>query len=185
MIFDEFKNDLRKVISGDGQGISSPIKVGRPSSILVYCGADAESDITVTKSVIDKAMRPEIRDENGRLVGKTGHGLTEELIIQAIKELDSPILIFKGKKEGTILVITGVYDQKNRSVVIAVDFHKVEGFTQVNSIRSLYGRDKLLQYIEENIEQGNLIAAKKQKADELLRSIGKSYPKENTFISCE
>ena len=38
-------------------------------------------------------------------------------------------------------------------------------------------------FVGDNIEKGNLLAANKKKADGLLRSIGKSYPKENTFIS--
>ena len=38
-------------------------------------------------------------------------------------------------------------------------------------------------FIETNKENGNLLAANKEKADGLLHSIGKSYPKENTFIS--
>lgn len=66
---------------------------------------------------------------------------------------------------------------------IKVQDDRQVGFTQVNSIRSMYGRDNLDYFIGENIENGNLLAANKRKAEELLRSIGKSYPEENTFIS--
>lgn len=107
----------------------------------------------------------------------------EGLIIQSLIELDSPTLIFKGRQEGSILVITSVKDQKDRKIVVAIEFNRQEGFTQVNSIRSVYGRDNLDYFIGENIENGNLLAANKEKADELLRSMGKSYPEENTFIS--
>ena len=115
--------------------------------------------------------------------GHAGHGLTEQLIVQSISELEKPALIFKGRQDGSILVITSVEDQKDRNIVIAIEFDRQEGFTQVNSIRSVYGRDNLDYFIGENIENRNLLAANKEKADELLRSIGKSYPKENTFIS--
>ena len=67
--------------------------------------------------------------------------------------------------------------------MVAIELDRGEGFTQVISIRSVYGRDNLAYFIEDNIKKDNLIAMNKQKADELLRSIGKSYPKENTFIS--
>jgi hypothetical protein len=127
-------------------------------------------------------MRPEIRDEAGRMVGNTGHGLTENQIIQSIMELESPTMIFKGNNRTSLLVITSVVDRKDRNVVVAIEFDRREGFANVNSIRSLYGRDNLSFFIGDNIERGNLLAAKKGKADELLRSIGKSYPKENTFI---
>ena len=67
--------------------------------------------------------------------------------------------------------------------MVAIELDRGEGFTQVISIRSVYGRDNLAYFIEDNNKKDNLIAMNKQKADELLRSIGKSYPKENTFIS--
>ena len=185
MVYEEFRDNLRKLLEGDKAIASSPLIVGRPSTILTECGAKAEQDITITKKIIDKAMRPEIRDENGRMTGNTGHGLTETQIIAALIELECPIMVFKGRQESSILVITNILDYKRRNIVVAIELGKIEGFNQVNSIRSLYGRDNILKYIGDGIESGNLLAARKQKADELLRSIGKSYPKENTFISYE
>ncbi|MBQ2610299.1 MAG: hypothetical protein II586_08075 [Butyrivibrio sp.] len=85
--------------------------------------------------------------------------------------------------EGSILAITSVKDGRGRNVVVAIELDRGEGFTQVISIRSVYGRDNLAYFIEDNNKKDNLIAMNKQKADELIRSIGKSYPKENTFIS--
>jgi len=183
MIAPEFRTELKKMIEGDKTLASRPLVVGKPSRILSECGANAEQNITITKKVIDKAMRPEIRDEEGRMVGNTGHGLTEELIIQSIMELESPAMIFKGNNKESLLVITSVEDQKGRNVVVAIEFDRQEGFSKVNSVRSLYGRDNLSFFVGDNIEKGNLLAANKKKADGLLRSIGKSYPKENTFIS--
>ena len=183
MISETFTTDLRKMIEGDKQMTSRPLVVGKPSHILSECGANAEQDITITKKVIDKAMRPEIRDEEGRMVGNTGHGLTEGLIVDSIMELESPTMIFKGRQDNSLLIITNVADPKDRNIVVAIEFGRQEGFTNVNSIRSLYGRDNLAYFIGENIDAGNLLAANKEKADELLRSIGKSYPEENTFIS--
>ena len=172
-----------KMIEGDKNDLNKPLIIGKPSGALCVCGLNEDCDITITKKVIDKAMRPEIRDETGRLVVNTGHGLKPEMIIRAINELESPIMIFTGKKTGSLIVLTGVVDQKNRSIVVAIEIGRQEGFSMVNSIRSIYGRDNLPFFIVENIEKGNLVAANKEKADELLRSIGKWYPKENTFIN--
>ena len=183
MISVEFTSEFRKLIAGDKKVASRPLVVGKPSYILSRCGANKDQDITITKKVIDKAMRPEVRDKDGRMVGDTGHGLTEKHILKSLAELDSPMLIFKGRHEESILVITGVEDQNDRNIVVAIEFNRQETFTQVNSIRSIYGRDNLDYFIGENIDNGNLLAANKEKADELLRSIGKSYPEENTFIS--
>ncbi len=183
MIYDSFISDLKTLIDGNKRAESRPLAVGKPSQVLYRCGAKAEQDITVTKRVIDKAMRPEIRDEDGRLVGKTGHGLSEDTIIRAIFELDSPAMIFRGRHEKTLLLVTGVLDQKDRNIVVVIEVDRQEAFTRVNSIRSVYGRDELSFFISNNLENGCLLAANRKKADELLRSIGKSYPEENTFIS--
>lgn len=58
-----------------------------------------------------------------------------------------------------------------------------KGFDFINDIRSVYGRDNFEQFLQSNLEKGNLIAINKEKVNEMLCSIGKWYPKENTFIS--
>ena len=116
MISSGFTEELRKLLDGDELATSKPLIVGKPSFILSICGADINQDITITKKVIDKAMRPENRDENGRMIGNTGHGLTVEQIIQSLMELDSPTLIFKGRKEGSLIVITNIEDNKCRNI---------------------------------------------------------------------
>lgn len=183
LIFQEgFIDNLNLLIAGDKTISSRPLVVGKPSEVLIKIGADKNHCITITKKVVDKALRKEMRDQDGRLVGSTGHGLTLELIISALGQLDNPIMIFKGK-ENSLLIITSIIDQNMRNIVIAIELGRQEGFMKVISIRSIYGRDNLGYYISDNIEKGNLIAVNKEKADDMLRSIGKSYPKENTFIS--
>ncbi len=71
MILADFAINIRKMIEGDNKLTSSPLVVGKPSEILSRCGANIEQDITITKKVIDKAMRPEVRDKEGRMVGNT------------------------------------------------------------------------------------------------------------------
>ena len=87
MISADFASELKKLLEGDKHVASRPLIVGKPSEILSKCGADIDQDITITKKVIDKAMRPEVRDEEGRLVGNTGHGLTEDLFFTVIERV--------------------------------------------------------------------------------------------------
>ena len=183
MINNTFEIELERLISETNPAGCSPLIVGKPSPIMIKCGANQSHIITITKKVIDKAMRPEIRDRSGRMSGKTGHGLTKSMLVMALKELDSPILIFKGRQNNSLLVITSIIDASERNIVIALKLARQEGFINVTSVRSIYGRNNLSAFIGNNIDSGNLLAANKKKADELLRSIGKSYPKENTFIS--
>ncbi len=180
---ESFESDLHALIGGDKQIASKPLTVGITTNALTLCGANGELPLTISKRVIDKAMRPENRDESGRLIGKTGHGLSEKQLIQALDELKNPAMIFEGSHEGSLLAITSIKDDKSRNIVVAVELDKQENFSSVNSILSPYGRDNLKHYIEENMEKSKLLAVNTEKADEMLHSIGKSYPKENTFIS--
>lgn len=179
----EFEAKLHALLNGDRRVASAPLIVGTTTNALAICGANGDLPLTISKKVIDKAMRPEIRNESGRLTGKTGHELTEEQIANALNELKNPTMIFKGSHEDSLLAITEIEDNKGRNIVVAIDLDKEENFRVVNSIRSSYGRDNLSNFLDKNIENGNLLAVNNKKADKMLRSIGKSYPKENTFIS--
>lgn len=183
MIYESLRTNIEKMVNGDKEVTSRPISVGKPSRMLSECGARSNNEITITKKVIDKSLRQEKRDDEGRLIGNTGHGLTVEQIIQSIQELESPALIFQGTQEKSLLVVTSIRDIKMRNIVVAIELDRQEGFSEVNSIRSLYGRDNFSFFISDRIDSGKLLAVNKEKADDLLRSIGKSYPKENTFIS--
>lgn len=178
-----FRKNLHSLINGDRKLASKPLVIGKTPYSLAICGANSNLLLTINKKVINKALRPEVRDENGKLVGKTGHGLSEDNIIQALNEIKNPAMIFKGSHDNSLLVITNIKDINNRNIVVAVELNKKEGFETVNQILSPYGRDNLSEYIEKNIDNGNLIAINKEKANEMLHSIEKWYLKENTFIS--
>ena len=49
------------------------------------------------------------------------------------------------------VTITSIEDQKDRNIVIAIAFNRQEGFTEVNSIRSVYGRDNMEYFIGETL----------------------------------
>ena len=178
-----FEADLKKLLSGDKKIASSPLLVGKTPASLAICGADGNLDMTITKKVIEKCMRPETRDEDGRLIGKTGHGLRDSEILSAMMELHNPTMILNGKHDNSLVVLTEIKDTKNRNIVVAIDLSQNDGFRCVNNIRSLYGRDNLSMFLEQNMKDGKIIAVNKEKANRLLHSIGKSYPKENTTIS--
>ena len=178
-----FSLQLHKLLDGDQSVTNKPLVIGKTPNALAICGADSNLEMKIKKSVIDKSMRPEIRDETGRLVGKTGHGLTQGQLLEALNQIRTPVMILQGSREDSLVAITDVKDNKGRDVVAAVELHKAVGFDEINHVTSIYGRENIVRYISEQMEQGKLLAINREKADELLHSIGKSYPKENTIIS--
>lgn len=86
-------------------------------------------------------------------------------------------------KNNSIVIVTTLFDDKNRNIIVPVDLSVKEGRITVNSIRSSYGRDNFSLFIEKNYNDGNILAINKEKANKIFQSIGKWYPKEETFIS--
>ncbi len=178
-----FASDLHALLAGDPRVASQPLVIGATPYALVICGADEHLSLTVTKSVIEKAMRPEIRDENGRLSGKTGHDLTEQQVLDVAEAIRHPIMVLKGSHEDSLVLVTEVNDNRGRNIVVAVDLNRQNGFISVNRISTLFGRDNLSLYLQNCLEKNMVLAADSKKADDLLRSIGLSLPEENTIIS--
>lgn len=178
-----FEENLHKLLSGDKALASQPLTVGKTPLALSICGANGDLDLTIKKSVVDKCLRPEVRDENGKLKGKTGHGLTEEQLLQALNGVKSPAMVIEGSRDGSLIAVTDLKDQQDREIIVAVELNKKSGFQEVNQISSAYGRENFADFLDRQMEQGKIIAVNEEKANEMLLSIGKKYPKENTFIS--
>lgn len=178
-----FEENLHKLLSGDKALASQPLTVGKTPLALAICGANGDLDLTIKKSVVDKCLRPEVRDENGKLKGKTGHGLTEEQLLQALNGVKSPVMVIEGSRDGSLIAVTDLKDQQDREIIVAVELDKTSGFQEVNQISSAYGRENFADFLDRQMEQGKIIAVNEEKANEMLLSIGKKYPKENTFIS--
>ena len=179
----QFKNNLHRLIEGDRTLTSSPLQIGKTPNALVICGAKEGLDLTIKKSVIDKSMRPELRDENGKFFGKNGHGLNEEQLVRAIGDIKTPVMIFDGSRPNTLIVVTEHKDFQNREIVVAVELNQRENFCEVNRINSVYGRNNFADYYERQLINGKLLAVNIEKVDELLHSIEKQYLKENTTIN--
>lgn len=177
------EENLHKLLAGDKAIASQPLTVGKTPLALAICGANGDLDLTIKKSVVDKCLRPEVRDENGRLQGKTGHGLTEEQLLQALNGVKNPAMIIEGSRDGSLIAVTDLKDQKDREIIVAIELNKTSGFQEVNQVSSAYGRENFADFLDRQMEQGKIIAVNEEKANDMLHSIGKKYPKENTFIS--
>lgn len=180
---EEFKKNLRDLLSGDKKLASRPLTVGKTPNALAICGVNNDLIVTIKKSVVDKCLRLEIRDENGRLQGKTGHGLTQEQLIQALRSIKNPVMVLEGTHKDSLVAVTDLKDDRGREVLVAIQLNKNENFEEVNSITSIYGRENFSDFLDRQFENGKVLAVNKHKTDKMLHSIGKKYPKENTLIS--
>lgn len=159
-----FAEQVERVLAGDKKLARKPLTIGKTPNSLVICGADKDLDIQITKSVIDKALRPEVRDETGKITGKTGHGLTVEQLLNAINNINNPVMVLKGSKENSLVAVTEFKDNNDRQIIVTVEMNKTGSCGEVNNITSTYGRDSFAEYIEKQLINGNMIAANKKKS---------------------
>lgn len=179
-----FEADFKKLISGDKKIASSPLLVGKTPASLAICGADGTLDMTITKKVIDKIMSPEIRDSEGQRTKKSGHFLSEDQLVHALENLRNPIMVLKGSKDNSLVAITDIQDDKGQQVLVSISLSDSGSVDDVNRITSAYGREGFADYMKQQInERKNVLAYNKEKANDLLLSIGVDFPEANTIIS--
>lgn len=152
------------------------ITVGTTSNALSLAGANAELNVVIAPRTIAKCMSE--ADEHYH-----GHGLSDDIMKQIPLELRNPTMILKGNKDNSLVAITALKDKENREIMIAVSLSERRKRHEVNRVSSIYGRNNMANYLKAQIEQGNLIAANTEKANEMFQSAGLQLPLEETFIS--
>ena len=184
-----FAKNLHKLLHSEKRIMrklaSRPLVIGKTPYIFAACdkNVNANNDLTITKGVIDKCMRPEMRDENGKRLKKSGHYLKEEQLIEVLKSLKAPVMVLKGSIDNTFVAITEFKDDKDKEIIVPIEINKVGDVDVINSVSTAYGKDDFSIYIRDNIHENNLIAVNIEKANEMLLSIGVDFPEANTFIS--
>ena len=176
-----FAANLHKVVK-DNIRINKPLTIGATPNSLVICKANPLLEFTISKSVIDKCLKPEVRDENGRLSGKTGHGLSEKKLLDALENVKNPTMILQGNTPNSLVVVTDLTDSQDRQIIVSIMLNKMGNSTEINDVTSAYGRKDFADYIENQIGLGNLLAMHTEKANKLFQSIGKKYPEPDKFI---
>lgn len=159
------------------------IHVGKTPNVLVICGIKNNLNIKMKKSKLIDAMKPEILLENGRRSHKSGHNLDVETVKKIPKLMRNPLMVLKGSKDNSLVLITDLKDCKNREILMAINLFQCEDLNKIHKIDSIYGRDNFNEYLRENINKGNILAYDKKRTDELLRPIGVDFPAGKKVIS--
>lgn len=170
-----FSKNLDKFLT-NSEKATDFLTLGITPNSLAIAGASSELNVVIAPRTIAKCMSEP--DEHYH-----GHGLSADVMKQLPSELRNPAMIFKGRHDDSLVLITELKDKENREIMIAVALSEKQGFSEVNRISSAYGRNNMGNYLKAQMEQGNLIAVNKEKADRMLHSVGLQLPLENTFIS--
>lgn len=179
----EFRKALSKLLSGDTQVASKPLLIGVTPNAIDCCTENKGLDLVITKAVIKKCMRAEIRDESGKQTKKSGHGLTEQQLNDIVWAIKRPVMILKGSQEDSIAVMTDLKDNEDRYIFAFVAFDQVGATANVNMIASTYGRNNLKEYLERCIENDMVLAINKEKVNDVCLSIGGHFSEATALIN--
>lgn len=93
------------------------------------------------------------------------HGLGKELLLKVINNLDNPKAVYK-KDDNNYIIICQYKDFNNREIIIPIQINAIgrykQGFISENQIKSIYGRNNLSNYLENNKFE---IVYKKEESD--------------------
>lgn len=170
---ENYKSSLKETLAHNN---SQPFVVCKTTNALAVCGAKKELDIMITPRVISKCMADESEHYHG-------HNLSQDIIVNLPEQLSTPVMVFKGSKNKSLVVITDLEDEESKEILIAISLEDTIGFKEVNRVSSVYGKDNMSNYLKRQIAEHNLLAVNIEKANEMLHSAGVQFPMENTFIS--
>lgn len=181
-LMSELEQKITDFIHGDRKTTSKPLSLGKTPRVLGLVGADEKLELVISKKTIEKCMRPEIRDADGKLSAKTGHELSMEQLISSIEEIKCPDLIVNGSRENSLVAVLNSLDDKGRKMIAAIHLDKRTRRSEINEIASIYGRDKFETFLQKRAENGDIIAINKNIAESMLRSVGAHCSSEYTLI---
>ncbi|MFI0401017.1 MAG: hypothetical protein ACH34X_18190 [Thiolinea sp.] len=162
---EQFRVNLDKALS-DRRSVDVPIALGKPSSVLQAVGIP-DLPVVVTRDTIRKASN------------EVKHNVPVEVIRQLPELMADPIMVFDSAdaKAGGSVVLVEATDKDNRSVMVAVHVNKQKGFSQVNQIASIYGRERDGDFVRW-MNEGRLRYIHQQKSQQWSLSRGLQLPKE-------
>lgn len=169
----ELHQSFAKQLDDWSEGVKKgpPLAVGSTPDVLLQIGVK-QLPIEISRKVVAKIVNP--AGING---GK--HGLSLETLKQLPEQLANPVLVFKSATvDNGIVVLTELVDSQGRSVIAAIHLEVQHGSHMVNALASVYGRNNVNNFVEDQIDKGRLLYADKEKSRDWLRSRGLQLPKE-------
>ncbi|MEZ3420595.1 MAG: ssDNA-binding domain-containing protein [Eubacterium sp.] len=160
----QFENQLEEYLNGTFKPHEYITVCSTPLSLQICDVPNLQ--VTVNQSTIQKI----ISNDNKKI--PHAHDIDIEDLKQLPNQLRNPVMILKGSKPDSLVLITDITDNQDKTIIISLDINK-PGFNQsVNKITSMYGKDNIANYLSNQIQSGNLIAQNTEKSQQLLSITG-------------
>ena len=181
----ELHQDMRQTVNNFAQTIDdfldgkiNPTEqtfVCSTTEVMEVCGAD-NLDVMIYQDTIRKILSNDVnRFEHP-------HNLSAETLKTLPTQLQKPIMVFKGSHEGSIVLVTDLFNENNEQIIISCQLNSTNKRHEINRITSMYGKENIAAYLDTQIKKDNLIGCQKNIANQMLQSVGLYLPSEETFI---
>ena len=140
---------------------------------LIQLGAK-QLPIVIKQSVLSKCIRP----PKG---SRSAHNLSRDIIESIPGEVKKPIIVVKDKERNTLALVCRGVNQGGNNLLIALQLNNLLYGNEINEIKSIYGKEHLLEYLKkQNVTDIYIID--KEKVNTLSPSTGFRLPKPPTEI---
>ena len=115
--------------------------------------------------------------------GDEAHVISLDEISKLPSQLNDPILLFKGSVDNSFVALTELTDKRGNDVIVAVHINRKDNRSTITKIASLYsktnqyGKNKIIDYVNAQLNAGNLIDASNKKAPMWFTTRGLQLPK--------
>ncbi len=151
------------------------IRVGTTPDVLVNHGAP-KLPLVIRQSILTKC----IRKATG---SRSAHELPRDVIENLPDQLEHPIFLIQDRARDSIALISDHQDKDGNHILIAIKLNEDENQMKVNSIKSIYGKVSLRDYLQKNAELQQLHIVDNKKAERLSRLVGFQLPQALTASS--
>jgi N12 class adenine-specific DNA methylase len=145
---------------------SQSLQVGPTPKVLLAVGAD-QLPIVMAPAIVDKVTS-----------GNPGeHAVTMDVLRNIPEQLRDPIAVFQSTQHGDGLTVMTELREGDKTIIVAIHLNRRESRHEVNSIRSIYGKENDWTFANW-ARDGLLLYVNKQKSRSWSQSRGVQFPKE-------
>ena len=173
---ENFGEQLRDWLEGNGKAHGSfngkYFVLGTTPDILIKHGAKN----------VPVIMYPECVEKVAGGKGDFGHDIDLNELAKLPAELNNPVLLFRGSVPNSLVALTELKNKNGHDIIAAIHCSAYEGRTEITKIASVYSKtnarneNKILGYVDKQVQRGNLIDGNIEKASRWFTRQGLQLP---------
>ena len=171
----ELKQKIKAAAEGDVSFTDSHVMIGSTPEYYAKFGFDTSLPVLMTT----KHIKDITTAKDG--IHTEYHGLTQKQLFNAMKKLDSPVIIISSqKKDGTLVIITDEVDNDKNPISL---YLRPDGYgfyetalIPINIMVSAYGREHTDWFISTAFYEGRVLDVNRERSQRLASIPGVSFP---------